>query len=147
MVDACPALGAPSPPAAPAPLVGVFSHVAGLHGLDDWWLFQDEEEGGEEEPLPEATVELELAAKPFWCDLCPARFTRRSRLTVHQRVHSGEKPFGCDLCPAQFSERGSLTAHQRVHSGEKPFGCDLCPARFSVRGSLARHRRVHSGER
>ncbi len=63
--------------------MGVFSHVAGLYGLDDWWLFQDEEEGGEEEePLPEATVELEMAAlaKPFWCDLCPARFTWRGSL-------------------------------------------------------------------
>ena len=118
MVDTCP------PATAPAPLVGVFSHVAGLCGLDDWWLFQDEkveEEEGEEGPLLplEPAVDLEVAALPekrFWCDLCPARFTQRSNLTKHQRVHSGEKPFGCDLCPARFSTRSHLTVHLRVHS-------------------------------
>merc|ERR1711871_1665022 len=52
---------------------------------------------------------------PFECEYCGKRFTRRSVMIQHIRVHNGEKPFKCQICGKAFSQRGNLTKHLRIH--------------------------------
>ncbi|XP_037549173.1 zinc finger protein 184-like isoform X2 [Nematolebias whitei] len=105
------------------------------------------------ESFPSSIPELDGNAvdkngqKPFSCDLCERRFTRKDHLKIHMIRHTGQKPFSCDLCKHRFSEKGNLKKHMITHTGQKPFSCDLCKHRFSEKGSLKKHMRIHTGQK
>ncbi|CAG9763105.1 unnamed protein product [Ceutorhynchus assimilis] len=85
--------------------------------------------------------------KKHLCETCGKGFAQRSKLVIHERVHTGYKPYACAHCGKCFTKKDYLVMHERVHSGEKPYGCEYCGKRFSQGAPLRIHLRIHTGEK
>ncbi|NXR53711.1 ZF64A protein, partial [Hippolais icterina] len=85
--------------------------------------------------------------KPYKCKHCEYAAADSSSLNKHQRIHSNERPFKCQICPYASRNSSQLTVHLRSHTGDAPFQCQMCPAKFKINSDLKRHLRVHSGEK
>ncbi|XP_066254708.1 zinc finger protein 596-like isoform X20 [Euwallacea similis] len=85
--------------------------------------------------------------KKHLCDTCGKGFAQRSKLVIHERVHTGYKPYACKYCEKCFTKKDYLVMHERVHSGEKPYSCEYCGKCFSQGAPLRIHVRTHTGEK
>lgn len=80
----------------------------------------------------------------YACDLCPSTFQKKSCLTQHKLIHSGDKKFKCPVCEYKCARNSYLKIHLRIHTNQKPYVCSECGKGFVKSGDLSRHRLVHS---
>ena len=83
--------------------------------------------------------------KPFVCNECGKKFSRKDSLKNHSHFHTGKYPFVCDKCGKGFSVKDALVKHSRIHTGERPFICKECGKGFCVKSNLVYHSHKHAG--
>ena len=53
--------------------------------------------------------------KKVTCGFCGKQISQTS-MKLHLRVHTGERPFKCDCCDKRFSQRSALKTHLKIHT-------------------------------
>ncbi|XP_066443087.1 oocyte zinc finger protein XlCOF6-like isoform X2 [Eleutherodactylus coqui] len=89
----------------------------------------------------------DIGRKIFPCSECGKHFTKKSNLSMHERIHRDERPFSCSECGKSFRQKSVLFKHQRRHRGEEPFSCSECERGFQQKSDLIVHQRIHTGEK
>ena len=77
------------------------------------------------------------------CEVCGKTFSRKSYMTTHMQMHSGENNYSCDICSKSFFTKQYLDVHcNAVHAGLKPFKCNLCDVSFGDPRTLLKHKKI-----
>lgn len=50
--------------------------------------------------------------RPFACEECDKKFFQKSHLTVHMTSHSRRKPFNCEICGVRFTRKDTCGRHK-----------------------------------
>ena len=58
-------------------------------------------------------------------------------------THTKVKAYECDICKKKFSQKSSLITHVRIHLGEMPYGCSKCEKWFTQISGRDQHLRIH----
>ncbi|KAB7507679.1 Zinc finger protein [Armadillidium nasatum] len=115
--------------------------IFGLNNDEDWWqndgIVREERVCGMK---PQENSYMNYNQRLLSCSYCSYRTIIGTNLKHHIRFkHTKEKPFSCSICLKKFSKKTNLNAHMRIHTGEKPYQCDKCNMRFSQKIILEKH--------
>ena len=72
-----------------------------------------------------------FAEKSFECQICYRKYSAKTSLKQHMRIHDDLKAHKCDVCLKVFPTKSQLKMHYRTHTGEKPFACQMCDKKFA----------------
>lgn len=109
----------------------------------------DEEDNVKFKPAPSRPTQRKIKSgdRKHICNVCSKRFSGRSNLVEHLRLHANIKMYECPHCSKSFVQSGNLTVHMRVHTKERPYQCTLCPKNYNQSSALKIHVRSHTNER
>jgi len=89
-------------------------------------------------------AKIHLAVKPFICEICSHGFTRAAHYESHVAKHKGLKTHRCDQCGESFARLDNLLRHSARHKHGKIFDCTTCGKGFHRKDKLLEHEKVHS---
>jgi len=89
-------------------------------------------------------AKIHLAVKPFICEICSHGFTRAAHYESHVAKHKGLKTHRCEQCGESFARLDNLLRHSARHKHGKIFDCTLCGKGFHRKDKLLEHEKVHS---
>ena len=83
--------------------------------------------------------------RPFECDVCHKRFSRKKNYEDHKIKHMNDKPFKCDQCTKSFNTPKNLSKHIFNLHKPKTIPCDVegCEKLFSSTDYLKAHMKTH----
>lgn len=85
-------------------------------------------------------VHLKSAPPCFTCKTCGKLFNRKSKFTIHSRIHSeAAKKHSCEICSKKFITKEKLTRHLLVHTDERTFICLYCSIAYKSSYALKKH--------
>ncbi|KAH1002781.1 hypothetical protein HUJ04_008837 [Dendroctonus ponderosae] len=80
--------------------------------------------------------------KPFICNICGHKSSRKAMLELHMRQHTASKPFKCDYCNYRTGDHNCLRKHVMKHVGAVGYQCPYCTYTCIQAGSLKGHFRA-----
>lgn len=88
-------------------------------------------------------VRTHTGVKPFGCDMCDAKFTRKGDVERHVRiVHNKQKPYKCSKCHRCFGDKKNLRWHLMNHDKRLFYACEVCGFKFGKREYWENHVRI-----
>eukprot|EP00347_Sterkiella_histriomuscorum_P010386 403376500 len=95
----------------------------------------------EAELIPDKSKSGKLS---YRCPICKKALTRRENVKNHLiSIHLKIKRHSCQICQKKFSERSNLLVHLRIHDKRQPYQCDICNKKFNSLGNMRDHEKRH----
>lgn len=90
---------------------------------------------------------IKIHDTPLLCNFCQKPFSNINHLNEHLASHSDIKNYECEICKKCYKSESYLKKHLKNHTKEKPVVCQICDKRFSGISKLKDHMNIHMGEK
>ena len=76
----------------------------------------------------------------FQCKKCDYNTSNLTDYIRHKRCHTRERPFACDICEYRASRKCAVDVHRRIHfERERKYKCDHCEYKAYWKYNLSEH--------